>query len=326
MPRPPVQVIRCPPRLRPLALKQLHSVLPGDQQAVFAQIISGFDPADAEPWDGLLVATTAEVQQTTATAAELRGPRFHAVVWVQRAPGNTAVIWSPPTTAEPGTTLLRAAADYLDAHNIPLAQMVAGEQDGYDDAIQAQCGFPRFIRLAYLFAEVPECLDASPFAASATEDAECEGLHFVPRAGQQPQRLAAVLEQTYIDTLDCPALEGVRPMNEVLDGYRAQGRYWPDDWYFVQENGQDIGALLLAEHPGHGNWELVYMGLVPQARGRNCGMRIIRFALETVAKRGAERLVLAVDEANTPALDLYERAGFVMWDRRIVYARLRPRA
>jgi mycothiol synthase len=215
----------------------------------------------------------------------------------------------------------------VDAQRIPLAQMVVGEHDGYSDAVQARCGFRRFAVLAYLFAEAP------PISAVTNEvdsphgtEPEFEGLHFVPRAGDEPQRLAALLEQTYIGTLDCPELDGVRPMPEVLEGYRAQGRHWPGDWYFVQENGVDVGALILAEHPGFGNWELVYMGVISAARGRQCGDRIIRFALDVAARRGAERLVLAVDEANTPALRAYERAGFVAWDRRIVYARLRATA
>jgi ribosomal protein S18 acetylase RimI-like enzyme len=136
-----------------------------------------------------------------------------------------------------------------------------------------------------------------------------------------------VLEQTYLDTLDSPGMDGVRPMDEVLQGYRQQGRHRPENWYFVREQDADIGALLLTEHPDVGNWELVYMGLAPTARGRGCGMRIIRFALETAARHGAERLVLAVDASNTPALRVYQRAGLITWDRRIVYARLRsPRA
>jgi ribosomal protein S18 acetylase RimI-like enzyme len=68
------------------------------------------------------------------------------------------------------------------------------------------------------------------------------------------------------------------------------------------------------------------MGVVPAARGKKIGEQIIRFALDAAARRGAERLVLAVDEANTPALRGYERAGLVVWDRRVVYARLRTPA
>jgi ribosomal protein S18 acetylase RimI-like enzyme len=249
-------------------------------------------------------------------------------------------VWSHAGEAPLTEALLRAAAEFVDDCRIPLAQIVVGEEDGYGDAMLARSGFPRFAELAYLFAETsaagetdhfsgssPETTDrlsgSSPAALERDAIRQCEGLHFVPRAGDEPLRLAALLEQTYIGTLDCPGLDGVRPMDEVLEGYRAQGRHRPEEWYFVQEAGEDIGALILTEHPGVENWELVYMGLVPRARGRNCGLRIIRFALDTAARHGAQRLVLAVDANNLPALRAYERAGFIAWDRRIVYARLR---
>jgi ribosomal protein S18 acetylase RimI-like enzyme len=314
--------------LRPAALKQLHSTLPGEQQPVLARILSGLDPADEAIWQGLLVAASDEVELSERAAQNFRktcaSARFNAVLWVQRTAGNTAVLWCPPPETEPAKALLRGAADHIDSSDIPLTQMVVADHDGYDDEVQARCGFPKFTCLAYLFAEVPQLPASPPPSATAVE--KYGALHFVPWAGEQPQRLEAILEQTYIDTLDCPALEGVRPMNEVLEGYRAQGRYSPEQWYFVQANGRDIGAVILAEHPGFGNWELVYMGIVPDARGRKHGLHIIRYALEAVARRGAERIVLAVDEANAPALRLYEEAGFSMWDRRVVYARLRPRA
>jgi ribosomal protein S18 acetylase RimI-like enzyme len=316
MPTTSHQVIRCPRLQRADALKQLHDALPGDQRSVFAQVLANADPADEAYWDGVLVAPG--------------GPNtlYPAVAWVQLAAGNTAVVWATPDTSESGRAVLRGAADFVDGRGIPLAQMVVGPLDGYSDEVQAACGFPRFAELAYLYAEVGGSMQNAGRSASnkPSGEHECEALHFVSRAGNEPQRLAAVLEQTYIGTLDCPALDGVRPMDEVLEGYRAQGRYSPNDWYFIREHDRDIGALLLTEHPGYGNWELVYMGVIPAVRGRGYGSRIIRFAQETTARRGAERLVLAVDDVNTPALRAYERGGFVRWDRRIVYARLRARA
>jgi GNAT superfamily N-acetyltransferase len=311
----PHAVIRCPRSRRADALKQLHDSLPGDQRSVFAQVLSNADPTDEAFWDGLLIASGGD-------------DALAAVSWVQLAAGNTAVVWAAPDDSALGRAVLKAAAEFVDRRAIPLAQMVVGENDGYCDEVQTQCGFPKFAELVYMFAEV--CAPAEVQAWSepwdARRDQEYDGLHFVGRAGDEPQRLAKILEQTYIGTLDCPALDGVRPMLEVLEGYRAQGRHSPDDWYFVTEKGRDLGALLLAEHPGFGNWELVYMGLIPSARGCGCGSRIIRFALDVAARRGAERLVLAVDDANAPALRAYEHAGFVRWDRRIVYARLRTRA
>ena len=83
-----------------------------------------------------------------------------------------------------------------------------------------------------------------------------------------------------------------------------------------------MGALILAEHPGLGNWELIYMGLAAPVRGRGWGESVVQFAIDVAAQQGAERLVCAVDAANQPALDVYRRLGFIEWAERIVYARL----
>jgi ribosomal protein S18 acetylase RimI-like enzyme len=198
--------------------------------------------------------------------------------------------------------------------------MVVGEDDGYSSELNSRCGFPKLAELAYLFAET------TPMPGHGREMRRLGSLDFVSFAGDYPQRLAELLEQTYVGTLDCPGLDGVRSMPDVLDGYRAQGRHAPSDWYFVREKGDDVGALILADHPGYGNCEVVYMGVIPQARGRGFGEQMMRFALEVAAQRGAERLVLAVDAGNTPALAAYRRVGFLQWDRRIVYARLQQSA
>jgi ribosomal protein S18 acetylase RimI-like enzyme len=114
----------------------------------------------------------------------------------------------------------------------------------------------------------------------------------------------------------------VRSVADVLAGYREQGVYRPEHWYLVAEEGYNLGVLLLAEHPSVGNWELVYMGVVPAARGRGLGEIIARFAIEAARRGEAQRLVLAVDAANAPAMAMYRRAGFLEWDRRTVYARV----
>lgn len=310
--QPSARIVVCPPAERPAALRQLHDRLPLQQQPALAQAISGTDPADEASYSGLLVAPSPASPQHGA---------FDGVVWVQRVIGNTAVIWVAADNCEPAPSLLRAGADYVDHEQIPLAQLVAGEHDGYCETALARAGFPRFAALLYLFADLPSARSArSPAGDDRT------ALQFVPRAGQQPQRLGALLEQTYLGTLDCPGLDGVRPMHDVLAGYRAQGQHTPDDWYFVRERDADVGALLLTMHPEPANAELVYMGVIPSARGRGLGGQIVRFALAAAARRGAERLVLAVDGSNAPALRAYEREGFVTWDRRTVYARLQAAA
>ena len=273
-------IVPCPRELRPAAIRRLHVTLPPDQRSALLQVLDRIDPADEGVWAGLLVAAGREAPKNDAALDD--------VIWVQRAPGNTAVVWAAPGEDEVSSALLGGAAEFVDALKIPLAQMVVGEHDGYSDALNERCGFPRFAGLAYLFAEVTKLPVASDDLAASPGEVQPRGdLQFVARAGDEPQRLGALLEQTYVGTLDCPALDGVRPMHEVLEGYRSQGRHSPGDWYFVQKHGEDVGALVLAEHPGLGNWELVYMGVIPAARGQQCGEQIVQFALDVAARRGA---------------------------------------
>ena len=63
------------------------------------------------------------------------------------------------------------------------------------------------------------------------------------------------------------------------------------------------------------------MGLIPEARGQEHGIDIVRYAQWLAAEAGAERLVLAVDAANAPAIRVYSAAGFQTWDRRSVFLR-----
>jgi ribosomal protein S18 acetylase RimI-like enzyme len=83
-----------------------------------------------------------------------------------------------------------------------------------------------------------------------------------------------------------------------------------------------VGVLLLTTHSQGETWELVYMGVTPAERGRGFGGQIVRHALSQAASGGAQRLVLAVDQDNLPGLAMYRAAGFTIWDRRCVYARV----
>ncbi|RIK78700.1 MAG: hypothetical protein DCC67_11360 [Planctomycetota bacterium] len=304
----------CPRLLRSEALRHLHDALPEEQRSVLAHALRNVDAETPAAWDGLFVARSSGGDDDIVGA-----------LWVQLVAGNTAVLWAPPGDNPVVAGLLRAAAALLDERRIPVGQLVVGDDDGYSPRLLKLCGFPRLCCLIYMYAE----LNPSPDEAVADEAAfprggaiASYGLQFVSHAADAADRLGAILELTYVDTLDCPLLEYVRPVSDVLKGYRAQGRYSARDWYFVRENDVDVGALILAEHPEYGNWEIVYMGVVPEARGRSIGSRIVRLALDVAAARGGQRLVLAVDETNGPALAAYKRCGFQQWSRRIVYARL----
>jgi ribosomal protein S18 acetylase RimI-like enzyme len=65
----------------------------------------------------------------------------------------------------------------------------------------------------------------------------------------------------------------------------------------------------------------MYMGLVPAARGHGWGGQIARYAQWLARCADVNRIVLAVDAANKPAVEMYRRSGFETWERRAVYVR-----
>jgi hypothetical protein len=144
----------------------------------------------------------------------------------------------------------------------------------------------------------------------------------VERAPQDDiQRIARLVERTYIGTLDCPGLDDARPITDVLTGYRETGTFRPDWWWLARVNDRDVGCLFIADHPEHEQCELMYMGLIPEVRGRGWGVQLTRSAQWFLLGEDRARMVLAVDDENWPATGVYAKTGFLEWDRRYVYVR-----
>jgi GNAT superfamily N-acetyltransferase len=126
--------------------------------------------------------------------------------------------------------------------------------------------------------------------------------------------LIALVNESYIETLDCPELSKFRTTGQVLAGYRASDSFAPQLWFTAtDQNGIDVGCAILAthldQHSTIGSIEIVYMGLVPAARGNGLGRQLLQHVFQVARSVGAKQVLLAVDESNTPAKKIYSRAG-----------------
>ena len=130
----------------------------------------------------------------------------------------------------------------------------------------------------------------------------------------------AVLQQTYVGSLDMPELEGLRSLDDILTSHRAGGRFVAERWQVGRVRGEPEAAavLLLSEAPDRESWEVAYLGLTPPARGRGLGRAALALAVE-LARPHVPRLELALDVRNRPAHHLYQGAGLRPFDRRAVY-------
>ena len=297
MQSPDIPVLPCPPEVRTSALRALHDGLSKDLQPGLVVALGKVDLKDDLALDGLLVAFTG--QQLAA-------------VWVQPMPGNSAAVWHPAFDSPACLALLNEAGRYLDRHGIGLAQILVSSRLPDQVELLSAGQFFHLADMQYMVAE-KRAFPSEPLETS---------LRFEPAAAESPERLGRVILQTYEATRDCPALGGLRAIREVLAGYRSTGHYSRDQWCFVRAENHDVGVLILADHRPEPHWELVYMGVVPSARGHAFGWQIARQAMWRAGQGRAGRLLLAVDQANAPALAMYARAGFVGWDCRQVFARL----
>ena len=266
--------------------------------------------------DALLEDVRAGRTSAEAVLAAWRGDEMVGAALAQTQVGRTAVTWPPSIVqGEPRQTLdslMEAMLCRLVEANVRVVHALSDFPTPQDNALLSRAGFEPLADLIYLVSETRH------FPATPPEGP----LEFESYTAESHDRLAAVVDATYEDTLDCPALNGVRDIEDVLSGYRAACDFRPELWMIVRHGNRDVGCLLLGDHPEHDNCELVYMGILPDTRGDGWGGTIARHAQWVTRLLNRPRLILAVDEANLPARELYSSMGFHGWDRRSVYMKV----
>lgn len=145
----------------------------------------------------------------------------------------------------------------------------------------------------------------------------------VDELGDRPAQdavLITALDRSYIDTLDCPELCGLRETGDILQSHRATGRWDPALWWVVMLDGEPEGCVLLNRGQDRASTELVYLGLSPALRGKGLGARLLTMGMSKLG-RGTLEVNCAVDERNAPAIRLYRRLGFTSFGRRVALVR-----
>jgi ribosomal protein S18 acetylase RimI-like enzyme len=226
------------------------------------------------------------------------------------SPGRTMLLFTPsePVPADGAaavTRLLDEVCTRFAARDIQLAQILLDPGDHLMRRIFEGRGFLRMAELIYLHAAVRRPL---PPPALAPE------FSILPYSPHTHDLFAAGIIASYQNSLDCPGLNGVRNIEDVIAGHKSSGDFDPQHWVVLCERDADArelprGVLLLSRLPRGDTVELVYLGLAPQVRGRGLAEWMMRRAFNSAAAMGVGRLSLAVDSNNAPALKLYYRFG-----------------
>lgn len=238
------------------------------------------------------------------------GTALRGAMLVQPMPGALGLAWPPVVANRRNRStiedrLVAAASQWLQAQGVKVCQAFAGELEVDSLAALVRGGFRRTTRL--LDFECP---------LERAEDLPGE-LAFIPLASENRTVFRDTLLASFAGSLDCPEIVGSRSEAELLHSYGMDAA-GPREWFRVDRGHEPIGVVLL-EAAAVSRFELTYVGIVPDYRGRGLGRELIRFAQQHARNRGATHLDLSVDERNHPALGLYRAQGFQASGARLVF-------
>ena len=218
------------------------------------------------------------------------------------SPGHTALLFAPPVRPRGVDVgpLIDAVCDLLAGQDVYLVQSLLDPSDRVGRDLYGSHQFREMAELLYLHAQVARALPAVSLPS---------GFWWRTYSDELRPLFEQVIQESYQQSLDCPALNGMRTIGDVVSGHQASGEFDPRFWFLLSEADRPCAVVMLSRVPRTDMAELVYLGLAPAARGRGISDLMIRQAFHAVREMNLSRLTLAVDSKNIPALRLYYRHG-----------------
>jgi mycothiol synthase len=110
---------------------------------------------------------------------------------------------------------------------------------------------------------------------------------------------------------------------QTIDDIRARER---EDWFdpagfLLAQRGTDLLGFHWTKIHTPQLGEVYVLGVSPAAQGMRLGSILLQRGLSYLAAHGCTEVLLYVDDSNTAALRLYERAGFTRFDEDVLWGR-----
>lgn len=248
-----------------------------------------------------------------------RDGRLESACLATVSPGRSAMLFLPGTgraaAADVLVPLLVRILRDAGTQDVRLVQAMVGAGRFAEEHALRAAGFEFLAELVYMRRDA-DALMPVPVVA--------EGLSWTTYGPDRHDLFARTIAGTYQQSLDCPRLTGLRRIDDIIAGHQAAGEFDPQRWYVLHAGGSPAGVLLLARVPRRAVMEVVYMGLLPEQRGRGYGRVLLHRAICTARGAGCVELSLAADAANAPAMRLYRSCGFVETARRRAWIAIPP--
>lgn len=231
-------------------------------------------------------------------------------------PRGGSVGWEAPSAAAARASIahfLKGGSDRV------IIALTAAAGDSQSAVLQA-AGMDPLTTLSFLERKLSseDARDGDPEEAGG----RAGGVRVAPLP-RDPSAILSALERTYEGSMDCPELTARRSASRVLESHLEGHTEVPRTWLGLRVADSLAGlSLVRARAVGGGQsptWDLIYLGLAPECRGRGLGDHLLRRTITQLAARRSSRLSLACDVRNRPALNLYWRHGFREVEQRMAW-------
>ncbi len=238
-----------------------------------------------------------------------RGDEQIAAAYFTRLPGQVAMLGGVraiPGGEREAVALLTQICRQLRQQNIPQIQAILRPDDTETAGLLVSSGFRQLSTVQHMW-----LINIDTLPPVAIRTALSGSTRWLDAATIPFRRIAQLVDDTFVGTLDCPELNGLRSQRQVLEGF-LEGVALRDVelWEVLEFDGELAACLFLKQHPQR-TIELGYMGIVPHFRGWGIGHELMNRLVQRAIALGAANVVVAVDANNAPAIHLYHRHGFV---------------
>lgn len=226
----------------------------------------------------------------------LLGARVAAVAGVRAIDNHTML----------AVGLLEQLIRQVKAHGVIQIQAILDGTDSVANDIVELAGFKPLAELQQLVLSLSKTSETT----FASDPKLPSGKRWQLARDIRRKDLTDLISETFVDTLDCPALNGLRSVEDVLDGF-LDGQRLEDqmNWWLLEAENKYLGCVFVNQLP-IGATELAYMGLSRSVRGRGYGKLLLDKGIQSARMIGSEMMVAAVDTDNWPAVRLYLQTGF----------------
>jgi len=239
-------------------------------------------------------------------------------------PGRSALLLTPGDGSAVGRagrevghaaeSLVGFVVGELEGVRLVQALVDSGEASAAEPLLKS--GFEKLAVLIYLQKAL-----AGGLRVRVKEGGAGEALREVRYSREHHDLFRRALVDSYHETLDCPKLTGVRPIDDVIADHQSAGEFEPGLWSVFMDGDTPAAVLLMSTALRGETMELVYLGIAPGYRRRGLGKWCVRRAMNRTVEREVGTLTLAVDAENGPALKLYHGAGMRKVHERLALVR-----